>query len=89
MMADPQVMTWYPPAFLLSFLPGSWNVFMIVAYVVGSSFMYGYVYTLTRSRFAALTSGLIFGLSGFMMAHLGHAVIVHVAAWIPLILSVA
>jgi hypothetical protein len=86
MMADPQVMTWYPPAFLLSLLPGSWNVFMIVAYVVGSSFMYGYVHTLTRSRFAALTSGLIFGLSGFMIAHLGHAVIVHAAAWLPLII---
>jgi Bacterial membrane protein YfhO len=86
MMADPQVMTWYPPAFLLSFLPGSWNVFMILAYVAGSSFMYGYLYTLTRSRFAALTSGLMFGLSGFMMAHLGHAVIVHAACWIPLII---
>jgi len=86
MMADPQVMTWYPPAFLLSFLPGSWNVFMILAYIAGSSFMYGYLYTLTRSRFAALTSGLMFGLSGFMMAHLGHAVIIHAACWIPLII---
>ena len=86
MMADPQVLTWYPPAFLLSLLPGAWNVFIIMAYVAGSSFMYGYVYTLTRSRFAAFTSGLVFGLSGFMMAHLGHAVIIHVAAWIPLIL---
>jgi hypothetical protein len=86
MMADPQVMTWYPPAFLLSLLPGAWNVFMILAYVAGSSFMYGYVHTLTRSRFAALTSGLIFGLSGFMLAHLGHAIIVHAACWIPLII---
>ena len=86
MIADPQVMTWYPPAFLLSFLPGSWNVFMLLGYIAGSSFMYGYVCTLTRSRFAALTSGLIFGLSGFMMAHLGHAVIIHAAAWIPLII---
>ena len=86
MMADPQVMTWYPPAFLLSFLPGSWNVFMLLAYVAGSAFMYGYMYTLSRSRFAALTSGLVFGLSGFMMAHLGHAVIIHAAAWIPLII---
>jgi hypothetical protein len=86
MMADPQVLTWYPPAFFLSLLPNAWNVFIVMAYVAGSSFMYGYVYALTRSRLAALTSGLIFGLSGFMMAHLGHAVIIHVAAWIPLIL---
>ena len=86
MMADPQVLTWYPPAFLLSLLPGAWNVFIIMAYVAGSSFMYGYVHELTRSRFAAFVSGLVFGLSGFMMAHLGHAVIIHVAAWMPLIL---
>jgi membrane protein YfhO len=86
MMADPQVLSWYPPAFLFSLLPGGWNIFIIMAYVAGSSFMYGYVYALTRSRFAALTSGLVFGLSGFMMAHLGHAVIIHVAAWTPLIL---
>src|SRR5260370_4321447 len=79
-------MTWYAAAFLFSLLPGSWNVFMILAYVAGSSFMYGYLYTLTRSRFAALTSGLMFGLSGFMLAHLGHAVIVHAACWIPLII---
>src|SRR5260370_20742420 len=59
---------------------------MILAYVAGSSFMYGYLYTLTRSLFAALTSGLMFGLSGFMLAHLGHAVIVHAACWIPLII---
>src|SRR5260370_20694548 len=79
-------MTWYAAAFLFSLLPGSWNVFMILAYVAGSSFMYGYLYTLTRSRFAALTSGMMFGLSGFMLAHLGHAVIVHAACWIPLII---
>ena len=85
-MADPQVMTWYPPAFLLSLVPGTWNVFMLLAYVAGSSFMYGYIYTLTKSRFAALISGLIYGMSGFMIAHLGHAVIVHAAAWIPLII---
>ena len=46
--------------------------------------MYGYVYTVTNSRFAGLFSGIVFGMSGFMMAHLGHAVIVHAVAWIPL-----
>ena len=86
MMADPQVMTWYPPAFLLSLLPGAWNIFVILAYVCASSFMYGYVYALTQSRLAAFVSGTVYGMSGFMMAHLGHTVIIHVAAWIPLMM---
>jgi len=86
MMADPQVMTWYPPAFILSLLPGTWNLFVIFAYVAASSFTYGYVHRLTGSRIAGLLSGIVYGMSGFMMAHLGHAVVIHSAAWIPLII---
>ncbi|MEP6922141.1 MAG: YfhO family protein [bacterium] len=85
LMADPQVMTWYPPAFLFSLLPGTWNLFVLLAYLAASSLTYGYVYTLTRSRLAGLVSGITFGMSGFMMVHLGHAVIIHSAAWIPLV----
>lgn len=86
MMADPQVMSWYPPALLLSLLPGSWNLFILLAYVLTASFMYGYVLTITESRLAALTSGVIYGMSGFMMAHLGHAVVIHSVAWLPLLI---
>ena len=84
MMADPQVMTWYPPALLFSLLPGSWNPFILLAYVLTASCMYGYVLTITESKLAALTSGVILGMSGFMMAHLGHAVVIHSVAWVPL-----
>lgn len=86
MIADPQVAAWYPPALLLSFVPGGWNIFVVSAYVLASCFTYGYVYTLTRSRMAALASGMIYGLCGFMMAHLGHTTIIHVAAWLPLLI---
>jgi len=86
MMADPEAATWYPPAILLSLLPGTWNVFIILAYVAASSFMYGYVHTITESRMAALVSGIVFGMSGFMMAQLGNAVIIHSTAWVPLII---
>src|SRR5260370_19901607 len=86
MMADPQAMTWYPPAALLSLLPGTWNLFMLLAYVLGSSFMYGYVFALTRSRFASIVSGLVFGLSGFMIAHLVHPGVIQSVAWVPLII---
>jgi hypothetical protein len=86
MMADPEAATWYPPAVLLSLLPGTWNIFVILAYVAASSFMCGYVYTITKSRMAALVSGIVFGMSGFMMAQLGNAVIIHSTAWVPLII---
>jgi hypothetical protein len=86
MMADPEVRTWYPPAFLLSLLPGSWNVFTIFAFTAAGSFLYGYVYTITESRRAALVGGIVFGLSGFMMAQLGNSVIIHSTAWVPLII---
>jgi hypothetical protein len=86
MTADPQVMTWYPPAFLFSLFPGGWNYFIISAYVMASGFAYGYVYTLTASRLAGAVSGIIYGMSGFMVAHLEHAAIIHCAAWFPLII---
>ncbi|HYY56941.1 MAG TPA: YfhO family protein, partial [Pyrinomonadaceae bacterium] len=86
MFADPQVMMWYPLSIVASHLPGTWNIFVISAYVLASCFMYGYVYSITRSRLSGLMSGLIYGMSGFMMAHLGHTGIIHCVAWFPLII---
>ena len=83
--ADPQAMTWYPLSILFAAL-GSWNGFVVSAYVLASCFTYGYVHTLTGSRLAAAVSGTVYGMSGFMMASLGHATIVHAAAWMPLLI---
>ena len=84
LMADPQNMNWYPPAMLLSWIPGSWNAFVILAYVFAGSFAYCYAYTITSSILAAIVTGLIFSMSGFMMSHLGHITVIHAAAWMPL-----
>lgn len=84
--ADSQLMMWYPPALVGSLVFNSWNTFLLSAYVMASSFTYGYVYTLTRSRFAAIASGTVFGMCGFMVAHIGHAAVIHAAAWIPLVI---
>lgn len=86
MTADPQVMAWYPPLLILSVVPGLWNVFVVSAYVLASSFAYGYVYTLTESRLSGLVSGIVYGMCGFMMAQLGHTAIIHAALWMPLII---
>ncbi|HKO99191.1 MAG TPA: YfhO family protein [Pyrinomonadaceae bacterium] len=85
MIADPQVMAWYPPAFLLSLIPGSWNAFVLAAYVMASCFTYGYVYTITGSKLAAAVSGVTYGLCGFLVAHMGHTSMIHSAVWLPLI----
>jgi len=84
--ADPQIQTWYPLSLLFSLIPNSWNAFVISAYVLASCFTYGYVYSLTNSRLAGLVSGIVYSMSGFMMAHLGHTTMIHAAAWMPLLI---
>jgi len=86
MIADSQAMSWYPPALLLSLLPGTWNIFVISAYVMAGCFTYGYVYRLTESCLAALVSGITYSMCGFMFAHLGHTAMIHSAVWLPLII---
>ncbi|MGI9107918.1 MAG: YfhO family protein [Pyrinomonadaceae bacterium] len=84
-VGDSQLMMWYPPAPLFSLLK-SWNAFLLSAYVLAASFTYAYVFALTRSRFAAMVGGIVYGMSGFFIAHLGHASLIHAAAWLPLFL---
>ena len=84
-VGDSQLMMWYPPALLFS-LVKSWNAFLLSAYVLAASFTYAYAYALTRSRFAAAIGGVCYGMCGFIIAHLGHAALVHAAAWLPLFL---
>jgi membrane protein YfhO len=85
-VGDAQLMLWYPPAMVCSlFGTAGYQLFVLMAYVLASSFTYGYVFTLTRSRLAAAVSGCIYGLCGFMLAHIGHAALIHAAAWLPLV----
>ncbi|MCA1568432.1 MAG: YfhO family protein [Acidobacteria bacterium] len=84
-VGDSQLMMWYPPALAFSFLK-SWNAFLLSAYVLAASFTYAYCYALTRSRFAATVGGVCYGMCGFIIAHLGHAALIHAAAWLPLFL---
>jgi len=86
MTADSQAMSWYPPSLLLSQLPGTWNIFVISAFVMAGCFTYGYVFTLTESRAAAYFGGITYSMCGFMFAHLGHTAMIHTAVWLPLII---
>ena len=86
MQLTPQNLTWYPPAFLLSLIPHSWNVFVVLAYVLAGSFAYCYTYTLTDSKLASTVAGIVFSMSGFMIGHLPMAAMIHSAVWMPLII---
>jgi hypothetical protein len=84
--ADPQMTLWYPLRWLLGHGEAWWNAYVVSAFVLAGSFLYGYLYLLTRSRLAALVGGLVYCCGGFLWSHVGHPGITHAAAWIPLIL---
>ncbi len=86
LVGDPQAMFCYPPAMVLSPLNNSWNAFVILAYVLASCFTFWFVRQITQSRVGGLVAGIIYGMSGFFMVHLGHTSIIHSAVWLPLIL---
>lgn len=86
MAADPQAMTWYPLRILLSSVTNTWNLFVILAYVLASYFTYLYVRFVAQSFLGGVVAGIVYGLSGFMAAHLDHTSIIHSAIWLPLIL---
>src|SRR5262245_16551735 len=86
-VGDSQLMTWYPLArFFSLFGVHGYQPFVISAYVLASSFTYGFVHALTRSRLASFVSGCIYGLCAFMISHIGHAALIHSAAWFPLVI---
>ncbi len=87
-LADPQAMTWYPPALLLR-LTGAewlWNPFVLSAGVLASAFTYGLALRLTGSRLGAALAGTVYGLGSFLTLHQPHVAIIHTAAWVPLVL---
>lgn len=77
--AAPQYFTWSP----LRLFGHHYNAAVISAYVIASYTAFGYSQLVTKSWPGALVAGFIYGAGGFMMSHLGHLSIIHVAAWIP------
>ena len=84
--ADPENSTFYVLHLLFARVIESWTGFIASAYVLGSCLMYAYVYHHTRSAAAAAFSGVAFGLSEAMLERMAHPTIVHVLAWLPLLL---
>jgi hypothetical protein len=84
-LADPQNFNFYPPYILLGEILHSWTAVIVSAPLLAAWFTYAYVFSLTRSRSAALFSALTYGLSEEMLERLRHLNHVHAIAWLPLI----
>ncbi|WP_018860002.1 YfhO family protein [Rhizobium sp. 42MFCr.1] len=80
--ADPQFFLWYPPRWLFQ----NYNHFILFAYIAASTLTFGYVRWKTSSTTAGMVSGVIYGSGSFLVGHLGHASIIHSAAWMPLVI---
>lgn len=84
--ADPQAQSFYAPARVLSLIPGSWNVYVVISFTLLSSTAYGFAYSITGSKLAAVTAGLVFGLNAFSIANLRNMPVISTMTWIPVVL---
>ncbi|HBI15913.1 MAG TPA: hypothetical protein DDY20_10440 [Desulfobulbaceae bacterium] len=90
-LAKGQHMAFYPLSLLFYFLPlaRAYPLFILLHFglaVCTSAFL---ARTVGISRFGALLSGMIYGLSGFMLAQAVFPMIIAAAAWLPLVLAMA
>lgn len=78
----------YPPNWIYFILPTwiAFNLSLIIHYAFGAFFAYLYAREIEIRRLPALLAGIVFGLSGFMMAQKNHVPIVDTAIWFPLLL---
>ena len=84
-LADPANFNFYLPNVLFGELLRSWTAVVMSGPLLAACFTYAYVFSVTRSRTAAVFSALAYGLSEEMLERLRHINHVHVIAWLPLI----
>jgi len=91
-LADVQSGILYLPNLLAFFLSRSFDyhrleLLAIAHYALAGIFAYVYGRQLRLGRFGALTAGIVWEASGFLVAHLGHYNLIAAAVWLPLILA--
>jgi hypothetical protein len=91
-LADVQSGLLYLPNLLVFALVRNFDYHKLELLAIGHYALAGiFAYVLGRrlrlSRFGALTAGIVWECSGFLIAHLGHYNLVAVAVWTPLILA--
>lgn len=73
-------------AYFLLTAPFVFNFNIILHYALAAFFTFLYARLLGARAFPAFLAGLVFGFSGFLMAHKGHTSMVNAAVWLPLLL---
>jgi hypothetical protein len=87
--ADVLYQSFYPPSLaLLSIFPNTFgfNLFLLIHYALAGLFAYLYLVSLRLIHYSAFIGGLVFMVSGFLMAHKGHEYMICTAVWLPLTL---
>lgn len=72
--------------YILIPLEYSFNISKILHFCLAAFFTYLYIKQINVKKLPAFIGGIIFGFSGFIMAHKGHTSMMNAAAWLPLLL---
>jgi len=86
LLAEGELGALYPPNLILHALlpvPIALNAFILGHLLLAALGAYAFARRLGVCRTAALCSGLVYALGGFLVAHLNHVHIVACAAWLP------
>jgi hypothetical protein len=86
LFAEGQLGALYPPNLVLHALlpvPIALNIFVLGHFVLAAIGAYAFARRMKVYRAAAMCSGLVYSLGGFLVAHLNHVNIVACAAWLP------
>jgi hypothetical protein len=86
LLAEGQVGALYPPNVILHALlpvPIALNLFVLSHFVWAAIGAYAFARRLRLRRTAAVCSGLVYALGGFLVGHLNHVNIVACASWMP------
>jgi len=89
LLAEGQLGALYPPNLILHGIlpaPIALNVFILGHFVLAAVAAYAFAHRMTVHREAAVCSGLVYALGGFLVAHLNHVGILASVAWLPLLL---
>ena len=84
--ADPAAYAFHPVRLLLRPL-GSFNLFVLTAYLAAAAGAFAYVRAIGASRAAAMLAGAAFAFSGFMVGHAMHTSMIQATAWSVLALA--
>jgi hypothetical protein len=78
----------YPLNWPLILLPDSigLTISMLAHVALTGIFAFGYLRSIGLSRWASLTGGIVFQMSGFVMSHMGHVALLRATPWLPFVL---